>query len=94
MPISSKETTLRELQVFPKPMQKPYPQIWQPLTSGRSIKYAAEHGVNGYFNASTNERLKRDMDRYYTAAASRPAGRTASTGASSSTAGTASAGAA
>jgi alkanesulfonate monooxygenase SsuD/methylene tetrahydromethanopterin reductase-like flavin-dependent oxidoreductase (luciferase family) len=68
MPISSKETTLRELQVFPKPLQKPYPQIWQPLTSGRSIKYAAEHGVNGYFNASTNERLKRDMDRYYTAA--------------------------
>src|SRR5258705_7702279 len=69
MPISAKETTIRELQVFPKPLQKPYPQIWQPLTSGRSIKYAAQNGVNGYFNASTNERLKRDMERYYTAAA-------------------------
>jgi alkanesulfonate monooxygenase SsuD/methylene tetrahydromethanopterin reductase-like flavin-dependent oxidoreductase (luciferase family) len=68
MPISAKETTLRELQVFPKPLQKPYPQLWQPLTSSRSIRFAAERGINGYFNASPVERLKRDIDVYYRAA--------------------------
>ena len=68
MPISAKETTLRELQVFPKPLQKPHPQIWQPLTSARSIAFAAGHGVNGYFNASPVERMKRDVDRYFLAA--------------------------
>jgi alkanesulfonate monooxygenase SsuD/methylene tetrahydromethanopterin reductase-like flavin-dependent oxidoreductase (luciferase family) len=68
MPISAKETTLRELQVFPKPLQKPYPQIWQPLTSSRSIRFAAQRAINGYFNASPVERLKRDIDVYYRAA--------------------------
>ena len=68
MPISAKETVLRELQVFPKPLQKPYPQIWMPLTSGRSIRFAAQHGINGYFNASPVERAKRDVAAYYEAA--------------------------
>lgn len=68
MPISAKETTLSELQVFPKPVQKPYPQIWQPLTSPRSIQYAAQHGINGYFNASPVARLRRDLESYYAAA--------------------------
>jgi alkanesulfonate monooxygenase SsuD/methylene tetrahydromethanopterin reductase-like flavin-dependent oxidoreductase (luciferase family) len=68
MPITAKETRLKQLQVFPKPLQKPYPQIWQPLTSSRSVKYAAEQGINGYFNASPVGRLKRDLESYFTAA--------------------------
>jgi alkanesulfonate monooxygenase SsuD/methylene tetrahydromethanopterin reductase-like flavin-dependent oxidoreductase (luciferase family) len=65
MPISAKETTLREIQVFPKPLQKPYPQVWQPLTSPRSVRYAAERGVNGYFSGSPASRLRLGLEAYY-----------------------------
>ena len=67
-PVLATTTTLRELQVFPQPLQKPYPQIWQPLTSARSIKFAAEHGINGYFIVEPNERLKQNIETYYDAA--------------------------
>jgi alkanesulfonate monooxygenase SsuD/methylene tetrahydromethanopterin reductase-like flavin-dependent oxidoreductase (luciferase family) len=66
--INSYETTMRELQVYPKPLQKPYPQIWQPLTSPRSVEFAAAHGINGYFNASPVKRLKQDLEFYYSVA--------------------------
>ena len=32
-PVQATTTTLKELQVFPQPVQKPHPQIWEPLTS-------------------------------------------------------------
>ena len=44
----------KELQVYPQPVQKPYPQMWQPLTSPRSIEFAAQHGINGYFIVEPN----------------------------------------
>ena len=34
-PVQATTTTLKELQVFPQPVQKPHPQIWEPLTSPR-----------------------------------------------------------
>jgi alkanesulfonate monooxygenase SsuD/methylene tetrahydromethanopterin reductase-like flavin-dependent oxidoreductase (luciferase family) len=52
----------------PQPLQKPHPQIWEPLTSPRSIKWAAEHGINGVFIAEPNDRMKRNIDMYYEAA--------------------------
>ncbi len=67
-PVQATTTTLKELQVFPQPVQKPHPQIWEPLTSPRSIKWAAEHGVNGVFIVEPNDRLKRNIDMYYEAA--------------------------
>lgn len=63
--ITSHETTMRELQVYPKPVQAPYPQLWQPLTSPRSVEFAARNGINGYFNASPVRRLKQDLEFYY-----------------------------
>ena len=57
-PVQATTTTLKELQVFPQPVQKPHPQIWEPLTSARSIKWAAEHGINGVMIAEPNDRLK------------------------------------
>lgn len=65
MGINDHDTTMREMQVFPRPIQKPYPQIWQPLTSPRSVEFAAKNGINGYFNASPTKRLRKDMDMYY-----------------------------
>ena len=63
--VQATTTTLREISVFPQPLQKPHPQLWQPLTSTRSIKWAAERGVNGYFVAEPNADLKQRVDTYY-----------------------------
>ena len=54
--------------MYPQPVQKPYPQMWQPLTSPRSIEFAAQHGINGYFIVEPNARLKQNIDTYYEAA--------------------------
>src|SRR5205807_6522674 len=42
-------TILKELSVFPQPLQKPHPQLWMPLTSERSIRWASARGMNGGF---------------------------------------------
>ncbi len=67
-PVQATTTTLKELQVFPQPLQKPHPQLWEPLTSPRSIKWAAEHGVNGVFIVEPNDRLRRNIEMYHEAA--------------------------
>ncbi len=58
-------TTLREIQVFPQPVQKPHPQIWEPLTSERSVRWAAQRGINGYFIVEPNSRLRKNIEIYY-----------------------------
>ena len=67
-PVQATTTTLKELQVFPQPLQKPHPQLWEPLTSARSLKFAAEHGINGVMIAEPNDRLRRNIEIYYEAA--------------------------
>jgi alkanesulfonate monooxygenase SsuD/methylene tetrahydromethanopterin reductase-like flavin-dependent oxidoreductase (luciferase family) len=67
-PVQATTTTLKELQVFPQPLQKPHPQLWDPLTSARSLKFAAEHGINGVMIAEPNDRLRRNIEIYYEAA--------------------------
>ncbi|MBF6568268.1 MAG: LLM class flavin-dependent oxidoreductase [Candidatus Binataceae bacterium] len=68
-PVTQTSTTLRELSVFPQPLQKPYPQMWEPLTTERSIRWAARHGINGYFVVEPNGRLRKNIDMYYSEAA-------------------------
>src|SRR6202030_11390 len=67
-PVQATTTTLKELQVFPQPLQKPHPQLWEPLTSARSLKFAAEHGINGVMIAEPNDRLRRHIEIYHEAA--------------------------
>jgi alkanesulfonate monooxygenase SsuD/methylene tetrahydromethanopterin reductase-like flavin-dependent oxidoreductase (luciferase family) len=57
-------TTLKEMQVFPRPIQQPHPQVWMPLTSERSIRWAARNGVNGYTVVDSPSRLKRNIEIY------------------------------
>lgn len=64
-PVLASTTTLREFQVFPQPVQKPYPQMWEPLTSERSIRWAAQRGINGYFIVEPNSRLRKNIEVYY-----------------------------
>ena len=40
-PVYASTTTLKQISVYPQPLQKPHPQIWQPVTSARSIDWAA-----------------------------------------------------
>lgn len=67
-PVLQSHTILKELSVFPQPLQKPHPQFWEPLTTGRSIRWAAERGVNGYFIVEPISRLRRNIEVYYEAA--------------------------
>ncbi len=64
-PVMQSSTVLKELQVFPQPLQRPHPQMWEPLTTERSIRWAAERGLNGYFIVEPNSRLKKNLDFYY-----------------------------
>ncbi len=67
-PVQATTTTLREISVFPQPVQKLHPQVWEPLTSQRSIEWAASHGVNGYFVAEPNVLLEQRIQAYYESA--------------------------
>lgn len=67
-PVMASTTTLKEISVLPQPLQKPHPQLWEPLTSERSIRWAAERGVNGYFIAEPNALLAQRVDAYMEAA--------------------------
>jgi len=67
-PVQATTTKLMEFSVYPQPLQKPYPQMWEPLTSPRSVKWAAERGINGYFIVEPNSRLRKNIDMYYEAA--------------------------
>ncbi|MGF1595706.1 MAG: LLM class flavin-dependent oxidoreductase [Acidimicrobiales bacterium] len=67
-PVLATTTKLRELQVYPQPVQKPYPQMWEPVTSPRSVGFAARNGVNAYFIVEPNLRLRDNIRMYYDAA--------------------------
>ena len=64
-PVVASTTILKEISVFPQPLQKPYPQLWMPLTSERSIRFAAAQGMNGGFIAEPIWRLKINFAHYY-----------------------------
>lgn len=70
-PVVATTTVLREISLFPQPLQKPYPQCWEPVTSTRSVEWIAAHGVNGNINAIPTSRLRRIFDTYYAEAEKR-----------------------
>jgi alkanesulfonate monooxygenase SsuD/methylene tetrahydromethanopterin reductase-like flavin-dependent oxidoreductase (luciferase family) len=64
-PIFASTTTLKEISVFPQPLQKPHPQVWEPVTSERSIRWAARHGLNCFTVPEPTSRLKRNVEIFY-----------------------------
>ncbi len=64
-PIMASTTTLKEISLFPQPLQKPYPQIWEPVTSERSIRWCGARGVNCFTIPEPTSRLKRNVEIYY-----------------------------
>ena len=64
-PIMAATTTLKEISVFPQPVQKPYPQMWEPVTSERSIRWTARNTLNAFTVPEPTSRLKRNIELYY-----------------------------
>ncbi|MFB6170489.1 MAG: LLM class flavin-dependent oxidoreductase [Haloarculaceae archaeon] len=64
-PVLEGGTTLKRIGVFPQPVQKPYPPVWEPVTSRRSVKFAAENGINGYMTTGTADVVTSIVDMYY-----------------------------
>jgi alkanesulfonate monooxygenase SsuD/methylene tetrahydromethanopterin reductase-like flavin-dependent oxidoreductase (luciferase family) len=64
--VSEASSTLKSINVFPKPQQDPHPIMWQPVGSRRSTKYAAERGINPYLSGSrTLGTIKDAVEMYY-----------------------------
>lgn len=68
-PVTNTTTVLKEISLFPRPVQKPYPQCWEPVSSSRSVQWAAQHGVNCDINAIPRSRLRKVFDTYHEEAA-------------------------
>lgn len=64
-PVEATTTTLREISVFPQPVQKPYPQLWMPCFSRRTGAIAARNGFNAYSLIAPTWQAKGLMDRYH-----------------------------
>ena len=57
-------STLESLSVFPQPVQDPHPPLWQPVSTYRSVDWAAANSVNGMTFAHT-EGVKKNLERYF-----------------------------
>lgn len=69
--IYSHATTMKEMQVYPRPLQAPYPQFWQPsVLSKRSTQRAARLGMNIMIIASSLDMIRQDVDAYMNTAES------------------------
>ncbi len=64
IPVFAKRTILKEITVYPQPVQKPHPQLWQVASTERSIRHAAANGANTALEVP-NAASKRDVATYY-----------------------------
>lgn len=57
---------LRELSVYPQPLQKPYPQIWQTALSTNSVRSAASRGFNVCHLGAGGDQVREVIETYHT----------------------------
>jgi alkanesulfonate monooxygenase SsuD/methylene tetrahydromethanopterin reductase-like flavin-dependent oxidoreductase (luciferase family) len=55
---------ITKLSVIPKPLQRPHPPLWQVIDSPRSIKTAAQQGIQGIFWLPPVSALKSRFELY------------------------------
>jgi len=55
---------IRKMSIMPPPYQRPHPPLWQVIDTPKSIKWAAEHNVNGIFWMPTVKELKGRFELY------------------------------
>ena len=56
---------LKELSVYPHPLQKPYPQIWQTALSTNSVRSAARHGYNVCHLGAGGDQVREAIEAYH-----------------------------
>ncbi|WP_313693574.1 LLM class flavin-dependent oxidoreductase [Halorarum halobium] len=66
--VTGGRSRLKTLNVLPKPVQEPFPQLWQPINSSRSVKWAARNGVNPIITLGPAKRISPIVETYYEAA--------------------------
>jgi alkanesulfonate monooxygenase SsuD/methylene tetrahydromethanopterin reductase-like flavin-dependent oxidoreductase (luciferase family) len=59
------DSTLSQVAVFPQPYQQPHPQVWEPVGSPRSIRFAAEHAINAYLTTGPPPVVAKLTETYY-----------------------------
>jgi alkanesulfonate monooxygenase SsuD/methylene tetrahydromethanopterin reductase-like flavin-dependent oxidoreductase (luciferase family) len=64
-PVEATTTVLKQISVFPQPVQKPHPQLWIPCFSRRTGTVAAKIGANAYSLIAPTFQAKGLMDRYH-----------------------------
>lgn len=64
----STNSKVKQIPVFPQPIQEPYPQIWMPVVSPRSTRWAARNGINGVITLGPKSRISPVVESYYEAA--------------------------
>jgi alkanesulfonate monooxygenase SsuD/methylene tetrahydromethanopterin reductase-like flavin-dependent oxidoreductase (luciferase family) len=57
---------LKELSVYPQPLQEPHPQIWQTALSTGSVRYAARRGFNVCHLGAGGEQVREVLEAYQT----------------------------
>ncbi|UFJ40894.1 LLM class flavin-dependent oxidoreductase [Brevibacillus humidisoli] len=62
--IDMEKGEIKKMSIMPPPLQKPHPPLWQVIDTPRSIKWAAEHQVNGIFWMPTVKELKIRFELY------------------------------
>ena len=68
--VRSHATVLKELSVFPQPLQKPHPQLWQPVVGNMaSLRRAAQAGINAIFLQIDPARVREEVETYHQEAA-------------------------
>ncbi len=64
-PVLATTTTLKEISIFPRPLQRPHPPLWLAVTSNRSIDWAAKRGMNCFTVVEPTSRIRTNVERYY-----------------------------
>lgn len=62
------QSYLRELSVYPQPLQKPYPQIWQTALGTNSVRSAARRGFNVCHLGAGGDQVGQVLEAYRTEA--------------------------
>ena len=62
--MNTKTGILEKISVVPRPIQKPYPPLWQVVDSPSSIEWAAKNGINTIMWIPTVKSLKKRFEIY------------------------------
>jgi alkanesulfonate monooxygenase SsuD/methylene tetrahydromethanopterin reductase-like flavin-dependent oxidoreductase (luciferase family) len=64
-PVDFRGYDLKEITVVPRPVHRPV-EIWQPVSSGRSIEFMAKHGINAMLSLNGEKLTEQIMHEYQT----------------------------